>query len=399
MQLKWIKLCLMMYVLCTSLSVKSQTTLLSELSNTQLTLRSTALTSMQRIFSTAISDTILFVPQNFTNVDKVCTVFRYIVSQNKSDSLQFKLDKNLKKIFKYSCLNIYATNTYFFVFTDQNIVVFKYVKNILEFVKVIPNEKSFARAKALDDKNLLLYVNYNFHPMDEEDKHVWGKLNLQTLTIESVKKMPDDNARFTHFVNDWISTYKGYIAYANTANYKVTFYDKNFNKTDSIVSNVLDSNKFIISKFKFENNYSKEDITVLMKEDANTLKRIQKITLLDSTHVLVILKLPKTQNCQLDTWKKTNGIWTLYATETVDSFYQKGKAYTKENTPRFGLFGNANGVSYLSKGIFSIVYFPYMKPIETLNYEMDRDYNGALNELVKTNQLYFGIRQYAVKMD
>jgi hypothetical protein len=399
MQLKWIKLFLILYVLNTSLLVKSQTILLNELSNMQLPQRSVALTSMQRMFSTAIGDTILFVPQNFTDAEKNCTVFRYIVSQNKSDSLQFRLDKNLKKIFKYSCHSIYSTSTYFFVFTSEAIAVFKYVKNTLEFVKAIPNEKSFARAKALDDSNLLLYVNYNFHPFDEEDKHVWGKLNLQTLTIESVKKMPDDNVMFAYFVNDWISTYKGLIAYANTSDYKITLYDKNFNKTDSIVSNVLDSNKLIISKFKFQNNYSKDDITVLMKEDANSLKRIQKITLLDSTHVLVILKLPKTQNCQLDTWKKTNGVWKVYATETIDSFYQKGKAYTKDNTPRFGLFGNANGVSYLSKGVFSIIYFPYLKAIETPNYETERDYNGAINELVKTNQLFFGVKQYVVKMD
>jgi hypothetical protein len=377
----------------------AQSNELKQLSNQSLPVKSDVVTSMRKILSSNLGDIIFFTPENFCNSDKVAKVYKYSLSQNKVDSLQFKLDKKIKKYFKFSNKSICATKDYFFILNDENIVVFKYNKLKLEFLKVIVNEKSFNKAKILDATTLFLYVNYNYHPMDEPDKHTWGKLNLQTLTIESVKKMPDDNVMFAYFVNDWFSIYNGLIAYANTSNYKITLFDKNFNKTDSIVSNVLDSNKRIISKFKFQDNHSKDDIAVLMKEDANTLKRILKITLLDSTHVLAILQLPKTQNYQLDTWKKTNGTWTLFASETVNSSYQKDKAYTKDNTPRFGLFGNTNGVSYLSKGIFSIIYFPYMNAIETPSYDMERDFNGALNELVKTNQLFFGIKQYAIKMD
>ncbi len=379
--------------------ILAQSTVLKQLSNQSLQVKSDVVTSMRKIFSSNLNDTIFFTPQNFCSYGKVAKVYRYIITQNKIDSLQFKLNKKIKKHFKYSSKSICATKDLFFILNDENIVVFKYNSLKLELLKVIPNEKSFNKAKLLDPTTLFLYVNYDYHPMDEPDKHTWGKLNLQTLTIESTKKMPDDNVMFSYFVHDWFSIYKGEIAYANTSKYKITFFDKNFNKTDSIISNALDSNQQLISKFKFKNDYSKDAVELLMKEDRAKLKRIEKITLLDSTNLLVILKLPKIQDCQFDIWKKTQNTWKLTHSEIVKSSYEKGKPYTNANTPRFGLFGNTNGVSYHSNGVFSVIYFPFMNAIETPSYDMERDFNGALNELVKTNRLYFGIKQYAVKMD
>ncbi len=377
----------------------AQANLLKQLSNHSLPVKSDAVMSMRKILSSNLGDTIFFTPQNFCNTSKIAKVYRYNLNQNKIDSLQFKIDKKIKKYFKFSNKSIRATKDYFFILNDENIVVFKYNKLKLEFLKAIPNEKSFNKANQLDQNTLFLYVNYDYHPMDEPDKHTWGKLNLQTLTIESTKKMPDENVLFSYFVNDWFSICDGSIAYANTSKYKITFFDKDFNKTDSITSNSLDSNQQLINKFKFKNDYSKDFVESLMKEDMVKLKRIEKITFLNNTSLLVILKLPKTQDCQFDIWKKNKNIWQLTYSEIIKTNYEKDKAYTKEDMPRFGLYGNANGVSYLSKGIFSVIYFPFMNAIETPSYDMERDFNGALNELVKSNQLYFGIKQYAVKMD
>lgn len=337
---------------------------------------------------------IYFTDKNPTNLEKRITIYSYDYEKNKYDSLLISKEKHTKDLFGDRRLSICVTDKDLIILTDNDIFVFKIKNKILKFSKKIKNPKFFNDIYYLENNEFLLYVNYDFHPMDAKNKHVWGKLNIEEGKIIVEKKMPDDNVMFSYFVNKWISTYKGLIAYSMTSSYNIKFFDSKFNPIDSLVSNKLDSNGTYIFNLEKINRNSKEGIYEIKKLEDSVLTRIQKIFLLDSTHILVLLKLPKYKNYVLDSWEKSGAIWLQKNTATVPAFYKEGEAYSKKTPPVFSLFGNVNGLIYLEKRKFISVYYPFRDYIETESFNRKIDFDNPTNEIVKKGDIFYGIQEF-----
>lgn len=349
---------------------------------------------MNPIVITKNNNTIFFTDKNPTTSEKKITIYSFDLAKTKFDSILIYKDKETKELFGDRRLSICIKDNNLIILTDGDIFIFKIKNKSLKLSKRIKNPKFFNDIINLGKDDLLLYVNYDFHPMDSKDKHLWGKLNIEEGKITVEKRMPDDNVMFTYFVNKWISTYNGLIAYSKTSTYNIKLFDSNFNAIDSIVSDKLDSNILHIEKLEKINRNSKEGIYEVKKLEDSVLIRIQKVFLLDSSHVLVLLKRPKNKSYIMDLWEKKSNSWIQTNSSSISGFYNDGETYSKENPPVFNLFGNVNGLLYLEHNKFISIYFPYREYLKSNSFNRKIDFDDPTNEIIKSGDTYYGIQEF-----
>ena len=342
---------------------------------------------------------IYFFGQHYS-IDKNELVIKEFNTVSKSLSLlKINKTKENKGLFTENITSFNILKNKCVILTNENIYIFEKTNNSFIIKKIITNKYSFSCLYKINSSDLLLYVNYNFHPMDAQYKHAWGKLNLDGDSLYFVKKMGNDNARFSYFVNNWISTYNGLIAYANTTDYSIRLYNQKFELLDSIKSNFKSSNIPLLKYISNGDQYSADEMTQIRKADDTLLTRIQKIFLLDSTHLLVIIKLPKTRNMQFDIWVKKSDKWGISKSNTLPSYYETGKSYDLSNNNITGFFGNFDGLVYANNFEFYFCYFPFIENIISNSFDFEKDYNDKINKLTRENQIYYGIKKIKIICD
>ena len=386
----------MVTIILLPLLFNAQSVNLKEVTNNNLLISGNETSVANKILSAENGDYLFFTTRSRSVITKNRCIYRINKKSYQIDTLKITSSKNVKSFIDEMFFSFDVTDDKIIILTDMEIIVLTYEKNVISFSSKIKNTYYFNYIKKLNNKDFFLYVNYNFHPLDAIDKHVWAKYNLDENKITGIKKMDETNSIFSHSTNSWVSVNNGIIAYANTINYKIKLYDSNFNCIDSIISNKLDNNSTHIEEIRSENNYSKEGITNMIKIDDINLKRIQKIFLNDSHHILVMVKSPKTFKCEFDFWQKKDNKWQLNESKVFSNFYEEGQVYHSENDLLEGFYGNVNGISYDQNNNFNIIYFPYMKNVVTTSFNLETDYNDVLNKMVNDKSLYYGIKKYKI---
>lgn len=326
--------------------------------------------------------------------DKKRMLHVYDLATHQHEEIAFADTRDTKVLFRSRIDALEVIGDHIVILTDPAIVVLKIHKGKAEFVQKTANTKSFNLIKKLGNDKLFLYVNYNFHPMDAPDKHVWACYDLTKNEIMQSKKMPDDNAIFSHYVNSWLSICGDRIAYSKTTEYSVYFYNSAFEKTDSITSDLLSSNRKYLDRFTKPFEFSKDNIMSIQQSDDSVLTRIQKVFYLDPAHVLLTLKLPKLKKLGIHLWEKRSNAWSLIRTDSIPYFYEQGKAYTAEDNSMTGFYGNADALLNDGKGSIYYIYSPYMDKILTGSFDMQTDYTDKINELIKNNHMTYGLKKF-----
>ncbi len=391
------KLVLILLLITTGLF--SQQSQIIELSNKNLNIKSNETSSVNAIVSTFNSGITYFITKYNYNHSNYRQIYRYNEVSGLVDSIQIDNSKHTKNLIHDNVFSIAVADSTIILLTDKFIYLFEVLGNKITNTSTLTNKYSFNQIRKLSNNEYFLYVNYNFHPADSPHRHLWGKLLLKERMITDLKRMDESNAIFSHFIHQWFSIYNGLIAYSLTTDYKIYFYDTNFSKIDSICSNRLDSNQIYLNEIRSQNNYTKEGINAMLQKDEVLLKRIQKIFLLDSTHLLVMVKLPSSPKCLFDIWLKAHDKWELSSSTLVSNFYEVNQTYTNNNELAEGFFGNVNGIGYNGNNEFTIVYFPFIDNIETKSFDLDKDYNSKINKMIKENNLSYGVRKYKIKTD
>lgn len=321
---------------------------------------------------------------------------RFDTQSRQAEQIVIRKRPDTKALFGKYILALAVTEHKLFVLTGQSIFVLKKEGATYRLTKTIPNEGSFTRLYPLSSTELLCYVNYNFHPMDEPDKHSWAKLSIANDSLGAEKHMDEDNVLFSYFVNEWLSTYKGLIAYAHTTDYSIRLYNDRLELFDSIRSNTLQPNREKLALFPKGKQHSVDEMNAIRRLDDSLLTRIEKIFLLDSTHLLVTIKQAQSDDLRFDLWAKINNTWSLHQTMSREGFYTEGKAYTAENNTLSGFAGNFNGLVYAGKGDFYYYYYPYVKNITTPAFDKQKDYHDLINRLSAKNSLYYGLKKIRI---
>lgn len=321
----------------------------------------------------------------------------YDLNTHKTEDIEFANSKDTKILFRDRIDAFEVIGDKIVILTDPSIIVLKISKGKADFLQKTHNTKFFNYISKTSDNKVFLSIDYNFHPMDAPDKHVWANYDITKNEIVNTKKMADDNAIFSHYVNGWVSICGDKIAYSKTTEYSIYVYNSAFEKTDSITSDLLSSNKKysdILSK-PFE--FSKDNIVSVQQLDDTALTRIQRIFYVDSTHLFVTLKMPKVKHLGVHLWEKKGREWSLIKTDSIPYFYETGKAYTDKNNSMTGFYGNADALLCDGNGSIYYVYAPYMDKIITNAFDMQADYTNKINELIKNNNMTYGLKKFSFK--
>ncbi len=304
------KVKLMAAVILLPLVFKTQNTVYSEVYNYNTKIESKTGGTYKTII-TYNAGYVYGVSQNAAYDTKVLEIKEYDTKTKETKFIEIKKSKELKPLFNEHIDAIGVVKNKIVIINNNCIFIF--TKNGTDYTlnKSIKNNGSFNRLYQLNTNELLLYVNYNFHPLDESNKHTWSKLYLDKDSLGAEKRMGDENVQFSYFVNEWLSTYKGLIAYAHTTDYTIKIYNENFIQIDSIKSDYLDKNKSVLKLIPSGDDYSVDEMNKILKADDTLLTRIEKIYLLDSIHLLVTLKQSNTSHLKYDIWKKNSNGWVI----------------------------------------------------------------------------------------
>lgn len=370
----------------------SQNKVYTEEFNTDLKIRESN-TYMGRTCASMANGKIYFMKGSGSSKDKRI-LHSYDLTTHKTEDIEFANSKDTKLLFRDRIDAFEVIGDKMIILTDPEIIILKITKSKAEFVQKTKNTKFFNFICKTTDTTLFLSIDYNFHPMDAPDKHVWANYNMAKNEIVNTKKMSDDNAIFSHYVNGWVSICKDKIAYSKTTDYSIYFYNSSFEKTDSIKSELLASNKKYSDVLTKPFGFSKDHIVSIQQLDDSVLTRIQRIFYIDTTHVFVTLKLPKVKQLGLHLWEKKGRDWSLIKTDSIPYFYEAGKAYTDKNNSMTGFYGNADALVTDGSGSIYYVYSPYMDKIMTDSFDMQKDYTNKINELIRANNMTYGLKKF-----
>lgn len=319
----------------------------------------------------------------------------YDLNTHKTENIEIENSKDTRLLFRDRIDAFEVIGDTVVILTDPAIIVLKISKGKAQFLQKTINTKFFNYISKTSDHKLFLCVDYNFHPMDAPDKHVWANYNIAKNEIVNTKKMADDNAIFSHFLNGWVSLCGDKIAYSKTMEYAIYFYNSSFEKTDSITSDLLSSNKAYSGTLSRPFGFSKDHIVNIQQLDDSALTRIQRIFYIDSAHLFVTLKLPNVKQLGVHLWEKKGHVWSLIKTDSIPYFYEAGKVYTDRNNSMTGFYGNADALICDGKGSIYYVYSPFMDKIITKSFDMQADYTNKINDLIRANNVTYGLKKFS----
>lgn len=221
--------------------------------------------------------------------------------------------------------------------------------NKFKVIEQIENNYTYRKGMFLNDK-VILSVMYDFHPLDQSDKHVVAVLNPYSFEIEKIVKRPDFDVKFSYAINDWFSEGAKSFVFAHSTEYKLDFFNEKLIKIDSIRSNdILVPNSVKDSVFDSFKGYSRQGIQKFLQFDRSHLTRITKVFNLTDTSILVLLKLPN-DSLRLDYWVKNEGKWRKQRETIEKMWFKEGGTYKLDQVLLGELYGNMSNVVYMGDG-------------------------------------------------
>ena len=325
------------------------------------------------------------------------SIYAFDTKSQKMQIFSIKRTSELKKLFNEQIETIAHLKGKLVIIAFDYIYIFGQKDKAYQLKKKIKNNGSFLKLYTLNSSELLCYVNYQYHPMDEEHQHTWAKLNLENDSLGSEHYFGTENVRFSSLSNEWISTYKGMIAYAHTTDYKILFYNSDFKRLDSIQTQGLKANQNKLALVPDGTDYSMEEIAKISAADDTLLARIEKIYLLDSINLLVIQKQPNTHYLKYDLWKRDGLSWIMAKSQTLPGHYESGVNYSKKNNEITGFYGNYSGLAYAGNNEFYFVYYPFTENPISESFDLQSDYYDVVNDLTRKKQLFYGIKKLKIR--
>lgn len=313
-------------------------------------------------------------------------LYRYRQNE-KIDSLCFDTSKRLRKLFNERIDDLVVKDDTVVVVTNDHIYQLINNKNYLKFRSVINNVQSFKGAECIGD-NVLLHVCYPFHPAEKRLHNLWARYSMKTGTIEQDFVPSIDNSRFGNLVNSWVTSYKGLVAQASTWEYKVHFYNDRFQLVDSMIFEdeiVKKIPKKAIDTFLLD---SKEGVGKFRTFESQNFSRIRKVYLLDSTHLLVLIKMKEADGLEnkvlVELIEKKNGTWKKIHSSMEDLWYVDGQAYNDSTVVYAGMYQNFFPIN-VSDGRVMRLFCPYVPKVVTSSFNRKKD----IGDYITNSKEYF----------
>lgn len=268
----------------------------------------------------------------------------------------------------------------------------------LKLIGKIKNEDNFTFSKLVGSQ-VFLSVLYDFHPLDAPHKHIWGLYDVGKGELVKREIMPDDDVKFSYFVNQWFSTYGDKIAYARSTSYHIGIFDNQFNLIDSIVSDELSGNFETVKEIQSKDFHSKFQISHLKLLDDSLLTRIRKVYFTNDSTMFVLLKLKQSNQLRLDIWvkNKEENKWLKHGEAQLPLWYEEGQVYSQNNLRTLtDFYQNVFDLVYVNNQIFELWYYPYMPVVSTSDFNAKKDYYEIQNKSVIEGNSSMGVKKIRI---
>lgn len=345
------------------------------------------------ITSYSSSNTVYFVDKY---PGKEQRVLYSIDQQNKLDSSSFIKSKHLKKFKTERVMSFVVKQDKLLVLTNGAIYQFsKTTSNNWKYEASTTNKYGFYSMLDVGEE-LLLEVCYPFHNSSGKADNLWAKYDLKTNTITSFHTPEIDNSLFACFVNSWISTSNGIIAHASTSTYHIGFYNADFKLIDSIVCDSAYVSSIARSEVDHFDLDSKEGVSEFSSFDKKTYSRIRKIFLMDSTHLVVLIRKKEVEDGldKLDFWEKEQGKWHLSSSQNVDLMYKKGQPYNDSIFSMNGLYQNMQSLTIVNHSIVRI-FCPFYH-LNTESFDRKKDIDAKIGG---NSTINYGMERFTFLLD
>lgn len=266
-----------------------------------------------RIVYNQYENTFIYCKSMFENDGDSVYIMLYklnLLNKN-NDSIKVALPKN-NSIMRWSINALEFNSDYLGIMADS-IYVFDLSLNSFRTF----NRHRSDDFKILDDKKLLLYKNYNSHPLDDSIKTKILKYDILSGTLEKSVTPSFKYILYTHFVQDYFAYSKRKLAFAQTIPYNIDIYSTTNLTVQKTISGSLINQDTVLQSIdnlhltSLKNHNAKKNYASLKSIDSNT-SRIEKIFFLDDTHLLVSKKFPESNNFDkrlLDVWEYKSNSW------------------------------------------------------------------------------------------
>ncbi len=244
--------------------------------------------------------------------DSLIKLYSFGFSNKKTDSLCLSM-KNYSFNTDFTSgwfINFFVSENEKYVFINNNncIIVFR-KENKAEYVfhRRIKTSYYYDNIKQFDKENFLFSFCYNSNPLDQKERVVFSKYNINNDSV-SVSVFPNYRGiEFSHLINNWIEIVKNRMYFSNTLDYKIRIYDKNLVLIDSISRNILSWTKFNIDSATSSNTNLKQFIENLYELDQK-LYRVEKIIPFNKSNIFVSYKDGEGKDFRsVDLWKWKKG--------------------------------------------------------------------------------------------
>lgn len=351
--------------------------------------------AFQQLRSCVVDSVIYTVTRSFSANGRY--IYWHDLRTNRHDKMELEAPKK-SGLSSSTLYSIQKSGEQFILVGSDDIFIFeKQSSSKCKLIKSIRNDKNNFHYIAPFGDRFFLYIDYQFHKLDAEHRHIWAFLNPKTYEIENLTLRPEENTLFSSLINSWVDVCGEKIAYASTTEYKVRIFNGNFKVEDSISTDELVGNASFMESLKSHNTDSKDGIMELRDHEEKILTRIRKVYFLNDSTIALLLHPPVTNESMRDSvqmhyWQKQNGTWQKIRTDYSTQWFREGGTYSAQKIPYNDFYQNANDIPYLGEYNFCEVYYPYISTTTVDQFNVDRDYFAKQNEAIRSKKPTLGVK-------
>jgi len=258
------------------------------------------------------------------------SILIYVLNFNSDKTDSFKLSLPHHTLWSLSCLTV--NDKYIAIKCDSIYIFERNSKKLINFFSSYHSNE----IKFLDSNRLLIYKNYDFHPLDDSIKTNLIIYNIEKKQLISSIKPQFNYIGYTHLVSEYIAVNSDKIAFAQTMPYDVKIFSTKDLSQISEITEAFNNDPKQLEKIDslhqvHNHNFSDVKEFIFKLKAIDSITRIEKVLFLTDDTLLISKKIPQSgfKERALDVWvlNKKNKKWScivkdqFYKTEKNDTNY------------------------------------------------------------------------------
>lgn len=275
--------------------------------------------------STCNATHLFYLNKSRNKATDTLTAYRNDLTTKEAIALRLKIPGYSSLSSRYDIVELTANERYLGVALSDRIELFDLQKGIgsnglLTHAKTIALSKEYTFYKIVDNRTIILGDCYNYSKKSNKPQTELAVLDIASGKVQKEVTGIDFKAiEFTHFnPKHFIDASNDCIAFAQTARYEITLFDRSLNKADVIkrsVANWKEIDNFLLDNIResFDPNNIVPIIDTLSYYDDHDLSRLEGIWFMGDNRLMVryTMNIDGKKNRYYDVYAKNGKDWAL----------------------------------------------------------------------------------------